>query len=51
MPKVRISADSLKLCEALLKQVMGRTRGRHEGRRWKAVDRLSDGHTVSHDVM
>jgi hypothetical protein len=35
MAAVSISADSLELCETLLENVMGRSRGRHEGGQWK----------------
>ena len=35
MATVRISAYSLELCETLRKEVMGRSRGRHEGGQWK----------------
>ena len=40
MATVRISAYSLELCETLREEVMGRSRGRHEGRWWKPLDWL-----------
>ena len=37
MATVRIGIDSLELCEALFEEVMGRRRGRHEGRAVEAT--------------
>jgi hypothetical protein len=49
MPTVRITTDSLELCKSLLEQVMGWSRGGHEGRRCGRHLTSSVTVTVSHD--